>query len=116
VLESPGNVIFALLRYTDWWQPSTSSILQVGAARRARDLTDGLPTALLSTLDERSELARRMQLLEPDDRTVLFLWYVRQLSAMDIAREVKVSRRQVFRRRARAVRRIVELGEPREAA
>jgi DNA-directed RNA polymerase specialized sigma24 family protein len=115
-LAYPGSVIRALLRYTDWWQPATSSVIQVGAARRKSALSDGIPLGLLGTLDERSELCRRMQELSDRDRRVLFLWYVQQLDAADIARELRISRRQCFRRRATAIRKIVELGEPDKAA
>jgi DNA-directed RNA polymerase specialized sigma24 family protein len=111
MLASPGEVIMALLRYTDWWQPTTSSVIQVGAARRSSSFGDGVPLGLLSTLDERTELCRRMQALDQVDRDILFLWYVKQLAAKDIASAKRVSRRQVFRRRLRAVRKIVELGE-----
>jgi DNA-directed RNA polymerase specialized sigma subunit len=112
LLSSPQEVIRSLICYTDWWQPSSTSILQVAAARRSRELSDGVPLGLLATLDERTELCRRMQTLGERDRYLLFMWYVKQLSAKDIAKALKVSRRQVFRRRANAVRRIIELGEP----
>lgn len=116
LLAHPGAVVSALLRYTDWWQPGTASVIQVGGARRDSSFTDGLPSGLLSTLDERTELSRRMQLVSERERNVLFLWYVRQLAVEDIARELRISRRQCFRRRASAIRKIVELGEPRQAA
>ena len=57
-----------------------------------------------------------MQQLSEAERSVLFLWYVRQLAVEDIAKELRISRRQCFRRRASAIRKIVELGEPRRAA
>jgi DNA-directed RNA polymerase specialized sigma24 family protein len=104
MLASREEVIGSLIRYTDWWQPMTSSVLQVGWARRGTDLTDGIRQGLLDTLDERSELCRRMRGIEEIDRRILFLWYVTQLTAQDIAKEVGISRRQCFRRRARAVR------------
>jgi DNA-directed RNA polymerase specialized sigma subunit len=110
-LACPEAVIRALLTYTDWWQPISSSILQVGGARRGTDLSDGIPAGLLGSLDERSELCRRMILLGERDRHVLVLWYVRQLDARDISRELHVSRRQCFRLRSNAIRKLVELGE-----
>lgn len=116
LLTHPAGVVFALLRYTDWWQPGTSSVIQVGAARRNLSHSDGIPLGLLGTLDERAELCRRMQQLSEAERSVLFLWYVRQLAVEDIAKELRISRRQCFRRRASAIRKIVELGEPRRAA
>jgi DNA-directed RNA polymerase specialized sigma24 family protein len=115
-LAHPAGVITALLRYTDWWQPGTSSVIQVGPARRNSSHSDGIPLGLLGTLDERTELCRRMQQLSEAERNVLFLWYVRQLAVEDIARELRISRRHCFRRRASAVRKIVELGEPQQAA
>ena len=111
MLDSPDRVILALLTYTDWWQPSTTSVLQVGGARRSLEFGDGLRAGLLETLDVRTELRRRVSQLEDDDRELLFLWYVVQLEAQDIAKGLGISRRHCFRRRARAIRRIVELGE-----
>jgi DNA-directed RNA polymerase specialized sigma24 family protein len=115
MLESPRQVVWSLLTYTDWWQPATTSVLQVGAARRKSQFPEGIPAGLLETLDVRAELCRRVSLLEDRDRQVLYLWYVVQLPAEDIAKAVRISRRQCFRRRARAIRKIVEFGEP-EAA
>jgi hypothetical protein len=109
---STAEVIRGLVRYTDWWQPSTTSVLQVGPARRAQGYSDGIPPGLLGSLDGRAELCRRMQHIAPRDRLLLFLWYVRQLPVDEIAPIVKISRRQCFRRRAAAIRAIVKLGEP----
>jgi len=116
VYEAPADVIRGLLTYTDWWQPATTSVLQVGFARRTSDLHDGIRDGLLESLDDRAELCRRMQMIGPVDRTILFLWYIRQLTAQEIARAVGISRRQCFRRRARAIRAVIEAGEPRGPA
>jgi DNA-directed RNA polymerase specialized sigma24 family protein len=104
MLASREQVIGSLVRYTDWWQPATSSVLQVDWARRGSDPADGIRQGLLETLDERVELCRRMRRIDDTDRRILFLWYVRQLQAGDISKEVGISRRQCFRRRARALR------------
>lgn len=111
MLDSYEEVVRALLTYTDWWQPVTSSVYKVGGGRRGY-IGDGIPPGLLHTLSERDELCRRMRELPERDRRVLYLWYLRQLSAIDIARELKISRRQCFRVRSSAVRRLVDLGEP----
>lgn len=110
MLSSQEEVIGSLVRYTDWWQPTTSSMLQVGWARRGSDLGDGIRQGLLETLDERAELCRRMQQIDHTDRRILFLWYVKQVSAQDISKEVGISRRQCFRRRARAIRSLLADG------
>lgn len=114
-LSEPGEVIRALVTYTDWWQPASSSVMQVGRARRMQGVSDGIPWGLLESLDERSELCRRMQLVSDRDRHVLFLWYVRQLGADEIARTLGISRRQCFRVRGNAIRKIVDLGDPANA-
>jgi DNA-directed RNA polymerase specialized sigma subunit len=111
VLDSPEQVVRCLLTYTDWWQPSTTSILLVSAARRDTDFGDGFRSGLLETLDVRAELSRRIAQLSARDRELLFLWYVVQLVPEEIGEELGISRRQCFRRRAAAIRKIVELGE-----
>jgi DNA-directed RNA polymerase specialized sigma subunit len=69
---------------------------------------DGIGVGLLDRLDERAELRRRMKVLRESDRRLLYLWYVAQLPAASIAQALGISRRQCFRRRASAIRQIVE--------
>lgn len=114
VLVSTADVIRCLLTYTDWWQPSSGSVLQVGAARRMTGVGDGLHPGVIETLDERSELCRRVMRLQDRDRRVLFLWYVAQASVSDVSRAIGVSHRQCHRLRARAVQKIVDLGREAE--
>lgn len=116
MLTSVSDVVRCLTTYTDWWQPSSSSVLLVGAARRSNEAGDGLSPGVLDTLDERTELIRRVVHIDERDRRILVLWYVAQAPVSTIAQHVGISSRQVFRRRARAVRRIVELGETEEDA
>lgn len=108
-LFSPTQVIRALITYTDWWQPHTTSVMEVGRTRHG--FGDGFPQGLLSTLDERTELCWRMRQVGERDRRLLFLWYVRQVTVDEASKELGISRRQVFRRRAAAIKKIVELGE-----
>jgi DNA-directed RNA polymerase specialized sigma24 family protein len=102
------QVVYALLTYTDWWQPFTSSVLQVGGARRSSGFGDGIREGLLDTVDERSELSRRIRALDERDRRILVLWYVGQLPAHEVAKEVGISRRHCFRRRSAALRALVD--------
>ena len=97
-------LVATLIRYTDAWQPTTASVYQVGAARRGPSSSDGLRPELLGTLEDRAELCRRMTTLSDRERQVLFLWYVRQLAVVDIAKELRISRRQCFRIRSAALR------------
>jgi DNA-directed RNA polymerase specialized sigma24 family protein len=105
-MRDSSALIATLIRYTDAWQPSTASFYQVGAARRGPSHSDGIRPGLLETLDDRTELCRRMGELTERERHVLFLWYVRQLSAIEIAKELRISRRQCFRIRSAALRRL----------
>jgi DNA-directed RNA polymerase specialized sigma subunit len=116
VLESGREVVRCLVTYNDWWQPSTGSILKVGAARVDKTIGDGLRAGLLETIEERFELCRRVALLSSKDRMLLFLWYVSQQHVDDIATQLRVSRRQCFRRRAQSIRKIVEAGSSEQAA
>ena len=116
LLSAPGQVIRCLVRYTDWWHPSSSSVIQVAGARRASGFADGIPEGVLDSLDEHTEICRRMLFLEERDRELLFLWYVKQLEVGEISKALHMSRRQCFRRRAGAIRKLVELGEEAPAA
>jgi DNA-directed RNA polymerase specialized sigma subunit len=113
-LGSADQVIRSLVRYTDWWQPATASVYRILGKRSATG--DGIPAGLLDTLDERTELCRRMALLSDRDRALLFLWYVKQDEVRDIARALKISRRQCFRVRANAIRALINAGDPERAA
>jgi Sigma-70, region 4 len=111
VFASVPDVVRALVTYTDWWQPLTSSVLQVGGARRSSGFGDGIRDGLLDTIDQRSELSRRVRRLADRDRRILLLWYVKELPAHEVAREVGISRRQCFRRRSAALRALVDKDE-----
>lgn len=114
LLQTPEDVIRCLVTYTDWWQPDTTSVLQVAVSRTGAH--EGFRMGLIETLDDRSEICRRMEHLDGRDRHLLFLWYVEQRPTEEIARAIGISRRQCFRRKARAIRTLVDLGEPVRAA
>jgi DNA-directed RNA polymerase specialized sigma subunit len=103
---SADRVIRGLVRYTDWWQPSTASVYTITGKRGSSG--DGISPGLLETLDERTELCRRMATLSERDRQLLFLWYVKQDDVLDIARALHISRRQCFRVRSNAIRALVD--------
>jgi DNA-directed RNA polymerase specialized sigma24 family protein len=110
-LASARDVILALVTYTDWWQPASTSVMQVGAARRGQASEDGLPAGLVGSLDVRTELTRRMQHISERERALLFHWYILQLPVSEVADALDVSRRHCFRLRNGAIRKLVELGE-----
>ena len=115
MLDSRPDVVRCLLTYADWWQPTTGSVLVAALSRRASEW-DGLRAGLIDSIDERSELCRRMAHIDEADRHILLLWYIAQLAPDEIAHVVGISRRQCYRRRAQAIQMIVSLGKPEEAA
>ncbi len=84
MLDTPNQVVWALITYTDWWQPNTESVYRIGA-RRGTFATDGIRDGLFDTLSERDELCRRMLQMRESDRRLLWLWYLRQLPVHEIA-------------------------------
>ena len=113
ILSDPRDVVRALVTYTDWWQPPTTSILQAKSSRKGSEV--GIGAGLDERVEERVELCRRMAWLDDRGRRLLHLWYVAQRTPLEIAREVGVSRRHTHRLRAKYVRELVDLGEPHAA-
>ncbi len=116
LLCTADDIVRCLVSYVDWWQPSSASTLQIVAVRRRREIAegirpDGFRAGLLESLDERTELRWRMQFLADRDRQLLFLWYVAQLPVEDIATTFGLSRRQCFRRKAGAIKTLVDAGQ-----
>ncbi len=116
MLSVPREVVRCLATYTDWCQPPTGSVLKVGRARADKNYGDGLRAGLLETIEERAELQRRVLMLDERDRQLLFLWYVKQLHVDDVSAATGISRRQCFRRRSKAIQKIVDIGNVDEAA
>lgn len=116
MLADRYEIIRCLITYNDCWQPSTGSVMVVGAAKADKTIGDGLNPGVVETLEERIELCRRMERLSERERLVLFLWYVRQLHIDDIADEIGVSRRQCFRVKSRALRLLDSAEDERPAA
>jgi DNA-directed RNA polymerase specialized sigma subunit len=84
--------------------------MKVGGARLDKNIGDGLRSGVLETLEERVELCRRTALISDVDRQLLVGWYVQQLHLDDISALVGLSRRQCQRRRASAIKKIIDLG------
>lgn len=112
LLTSGRDVVRALLTYTDWWQPFTSSVLQ---ANHRGGETDGLRAGLVEHLEERQELCRRMDRLASRERRLLYLWYVKDAEPREISRACRISIRHVHRVRAKAIRTIVDFADPQAA-
>lgn len=116
MLDDRREVIRCLITYTDWLQPATASVLQVGRAKRDQNIGDGLNPGLIDTLEERVELCHRMSSLSDREREVLFFWYVKQLHVDDIADELGISRRQCFRLKKKAIEALITPDRDEKAA
>lgn len=116
MLDDRREVIRCLITYTDWWQPATSSVMQVGGAKRDQNIGDGLNPGLLDSLEERVELCHRMTSLLERERQVLFFWYVKQLHIDDVADELGISRRQCFRLKKKAIGALITPDKDEKAA
>ena len=107
MLETDRDLIRCLVTYTDWWQPATSSIMTPSprdrAARTPRIFRDGF----VEHLDDRNELAWRLSFLDHADRKLLYLFYVAYLPIDEIAEQMGISARQCYRRRTRAIERLI---------
>lgn len=101
MLDDPSEVIRALLRYRDIFDPRTGSILLIGGARDpvGRDPFRG---GFIAGMEERTELLKRLQKLDPRKRQVLCLWYMAGLPVVQIARRVRISRMHCYRLRNQA--------------
>ena len=115
LLESYPAVEEALWRFADAYQPRSSSITTVPSGRITGDR---LPfnAAFLDRLDERSELKARLAWLDHEEQIVVLRWYVEGAKPEAIARHLGRSVRHVYRVRARAVERLVDLGRDDEFA
>jgi DNA-directed RNA polymerase specialized sigma24 family protein len=103
MLDTTGDVIHALIRYEDVFDPRSGSLL---IARSGGDTFADEPFRgdLLTRIEERAELRRRLGALDARERELLCLWYVASWPVVRIARQIGVSRVHCYRLRNRALR------------
>lgn len=102
MFDARSEVIRALVRYADVFDPNTCSVILVGRAAKSfgRDPFRG---GFIARIEERAELVRRLRRLHPRKRTVLCLWYMTSRTAVEIAKHVGVSRMHCYRLRNQAL-------------
>lgn len=96
-----AEIIRALARTRHAVDPRTGSIIFVSGAKSGNK--DPFGGVFLAGIEERSELVRRLRLIEPRDRKLLFLWYVEGLPVTTIAKRLGISRVHCYRLRKRAL-------------
>lgn len=112
MLKTAREVKRAIARLEDFYDPTTGSLILLGGSK-GKDAYRGEPfkTGFLDTLDERHEIARRLQLLDERKRQILLLWHLETLPKDEIAKLVHVSRMHVYRLHAQAIQEIIDMGE-----
>lgn len=108
MLEDASEVIRALIFFRDVFDPASGSVMQLGSHSDPIG-RDPFRAGFLARIEEREELIRRLRRLDPRKRQIVCLWYMADLSAVDIARRVGVSRMHCYRLRGRA---LAELTRP----
>lgn len=101
MLDRVHDVIRALARYREVFDPRTGSIVVTG--QRGGYAGDGFRPGFVAGIEERAELVRRLRRLKSRERTLLYLWYVEGRPVVDIARRLSVSRMHCYRLAKRAL-------------
>ena len=112
MLATAREVRRAIATLEDFYDPQTGSIV-VLAESRGKDSYREEPfkSGFLDTLDERHEVARRLQLLDERKRQIMLLWHLETLPKTEIAERVGVSRMHVYRLHGQAMQEIIEMAE-----
>lgn len=103
MFETPAQVIVALKRYRDVFDPRTTSIIT--PSRNGHDPhADPFRTGFLAGIQERDELLRRLsERIARRERILLLLWYIADLPVGRIARRLDISRVHCYRLRKQAI-------------
>jgi DNA-directed RNA polymerase specialized sigma24 family protein len=109
MLDTFESVERALRHYSDALQASSSSIMTCSSSGSSGADRFPFHPALLDSLEERTELRRRMVWLEPEEREVLVGWYVSGLGPHAVASAMGRSVRHVYRLRRSAIDYLVSM-------
>lgn len=107
MFEEPGDVIRALVRFADCYDPKTASLMLVGAATKDPH-GDPFGNGFIAHFDERAELLVRMQRVDERARTLLVMWYVQGRPVAHIARALGISRVHCYRVQRRALAAMID--------
>lgn len=106
MFETAGGVVRALKTFRDFYHPKSSSVLLVSNESPDID-ADPFRRGFLASLEERTELLKRLAALDERERAVVMLWYVADLPVREICAKLAVSRSHCYRLRDKALQRMV---------
>lgn len=99
-----SHIVRALTTFQDTVDPRSGSIMFLVGSRSGP--RDPFHPAFLRGVDDRAELVKRLRLIEPRERLLLFLWYVAGWPVPSIAAHLGISRVHCYRLRNRALGRM----------
>lgn len=102
MFQTVGQVVGALKAFREHYHPKSSGILLVSNKTTDVD-ADPFRRGFLDTVDLRSQLLRRLALLDERERAVLMLWYVMDLPVRTVCEKLSLSRSHCYRLRDRAL-------------
>lgn len=106
------DVVRALKRMHDAYDPRTTSLMAVGGVSDPH--SEPFRAGFISHFEERTEVARRLELLEPKERRLLVLWHVEGHAVTQIARKLGISRVHCYRLERKALDRMLDRRDERE--
>ena len=106
MFSTPSDIVRALRRYRDCYDPRTTSLMQFGGPSDPH----GEPFAkgFIGNFEERAELARRLESLEERNRKLLVMWHVEGHPVARIARILGISRVHCYRLQSSALEQMVD--------
>jgi DNA-directed RNA polymerase specialized sigma24 family protein len=107
VFKTTRDIVVALRRVKDSYEPRTSSLLLLG--RTPYDPgSEPFRAGFLQRIEERQELIRLLGSLDERSRQLMLLWFVEELPVADIARRLDISRVHCYRLKDGALRAMLE--------
>lgn len=107
MFETVAAVVRALKTFRDFYHPKSSSILLVSNESPDPD-ADPFRRGFLASLEERTELLKRLAALDERERAVVMLWYVADLPVREICAKLSLSRSHCYRIRNKALQAMAE--------
>lgn len=101
-----GEVVRALQRYRDCYDPRTTSLMTFGGGSDPH--AEPFRSGFIVNLEERAELVRRLEALEERERMLLVFWHVEGRPVTQIANALDWSRVHCYRVQRRALEKMLD--------